>query len=126
MDQNDLSLALQCAQALPHWLLILLAPAVSGIAGHLDAVIKQPAAGSLWLLIRKPLSILGGNYGWARNADQEPLADWWAAHRQTLIAYLVQAAGNAMAKEIAAANAAAALKTDPAASAAQPPAQEGQ
>ena len=96
----DLNLALQCAQALPHWLWFMLAPAVSGIASHFDAIIKQPAAGSLWLLIRKPLSILAGNYSWAKNADQETLPEWWASNRQAFAAWLVNAAGDALKAEI--------------------------
>jgi hypothetical protein len=98
---DDLNLALQCAQALPHWLWLLLAPVASGVAAHLDAIIKQPAAGSLWLLIRKPLSVLAGNYGWAKNADQETLAEWWAANSQAFINWLVSKMGDALKAEIA-------------------------
>ena len=125
MDAIDFNLALQCAAVLPHWLYLLLAPLVAGIASHLDAVIKQPAAGSIWLLVRKPLSILAGNYGWAKNADQETLAEWWAANRSALAAWLVGAAGDALKAEIAAA-AARAASPDPAADAASQPPKEGE
>lgn len=97
----DLNLALQCVQALPHWLYALFSLAVPGVAAHLDAWIKQPSAGSLWLLIRKPLSVLAGNYGWAKNADQETLVEWRTANRAAFAAWLVSAAGNALKAELA-------------------------
>jgi hypothetical protein len=96
MDAVDLNLVQQCAGVLPHWLWVLLAPALAGVVSHLDAWIKQPSAGSIWLLIRKPLSVLAGNYGWAKNADQETLVEWWSANRQAFAAWLFQLAAVAI------------------------------
>ena len=131
MTPDDFALAQQCAQALPHWLWIIAAPALAGIAAHLDSWIKQPTAGSIWLLVRKPLSLLAGNYGWARNADQESLGEWWAINRQAFSEWLVKCASDALKDEIAKAALAAqeptpAPRPDLAATAASPPAQEGQ
>jgi hypothetical protein len=99
--------------------LLFAGPAVAGIAAHLDSWIKQPIPGSIWLLIRKPLSLLAGNYGWAKNADQETLAEWWAANSQAFINWLVKCAGDALKDEIAKA---ALPAQKPNTAAAQPPA----
>jgi hypothetical protein len=99
LDIPDFQLARQCAEALPAWAYGVMGLSAPGVAAWVDALIKQPAAGSLWLLVRKPLSILGGNIGWARNANQETLSEWWATNRQALAAWLLEAAGNALKAE---------------------------
>jgi hypothetical protein len=42
----------------------------------LDAAIPQPAAGSHWLPLRKVVSILALNVGYAANADQPSILTW--------------------------------------------------
>lgn len=106
MATVDWSLAQQCVQALPGWVIAIIGPlATAGAAAHLDAVLKQPVAGSLWLLIRKPLSLLAGNYGWARNATQESLPDWWAQNKAAFAEWFVNWLGDelraALAKRLA-------------------------
>ena len=100
MNETDPNLVLQCAQALPHLLWISGAPILALIAPHVDAWLKQPTPGSLWLLVRKPFSILFGNYGWAKNADQETLSEWWTLNRTALAAWLINAAGEELKAEI--------------------------
>ena len=45
---ENLQLAQQCAEALPHWLWLAITFAVPGLAAHLDAWIRQPGPGSIW------------------------------------------------------------------------------
>ena len=96
----DTQLLGQCAAALPGWLWALAAPFAAGVLTHLEPFIKQPGPGSLWLLVRKPISLLAGNYGWARSADQETLAEWWDSNRQGFAAWLVRYLGDALKAEL--------------------------
>jgi len=128
MDMTDISLSNladtqllgQCAAALPGWVWALTAPFVAGVLAHVDPFLKQPGPGSLWLLIRKPISLLAGNYGWARNADQETLAEWWDSNRQRFAAWLVRYLGDALKTEVLKAIEPKAPEADTAAPAAQP------
>lgn len=96
-EMPDLDLAKQCLAATPGWIGWFLAPL---IIPHIDAWFKQPAAGSMWLLIRKPFSLLMGNYGFAKNANQQTLTEWWTSNRQALASFLVKTAGDALKAEL--------------------------
>lgn len=129
-DMPEPDLFRQCVAAFPSWLIYAvgaMAPlSIAGVAAHMNAWIKQPAAGSLWLIIRKPLSMLAGSYGWARAAADETLPEWWAANSASFFTWLVSKASDAVLAEVAKRIAEQQANTDPAAPAAPQPPQEGQ
>lgn len=43
-------------------------PLVIALCAFTDAIIPQPAAGSVWVPIRHIVSLIGGSFGAARNA----------------------------------------------------------
>jgi hypothetical protein len=70
--QMDLTTLLAALAATPLAGAVPYVTAAIAAASVLDAALPQPKAGSLWLPLRKVISLLAGNVGHAANAEQTP------------------------------------------------------